>query len=187
MTIRTVECTPAVDMPLGFDARKAVSAFGWTLSQGEQEGMPYRRAPGQIENVRQQYAALPFRYAGSTDILLITSRDTHRGSIPNGGPRKGRPPRGTAAREALQEAGIRGPIARTPIGRYVYLKRGLAGQRWVCNVDVFPLRVTVERDKWRERGERYRGWFPYRDAAQLVEEPDLASLILAFGGSLEGL
>ena len=139
------------------------------------------RGSGQIEQVRQQYAALPFRFASGLEVLLITSRETRRWIVPKGWPMKGRRPPGTAAREALEEAGIVGAISPTAIGSYTYIKRGLGGQSWPCRVDVFPLRVRAERDVWRERDQRTREWFSFIEAADAVSEPGLKALILAFG------
>lgn len=140
---------------------------------------------GQIDEVRRQFGALPFRRGEFVEVMLITSRDTRRWVIPKGWPMKGHRPHGTAAREAFQEAGIRGTIETVPIGSYLYVKRGLGGKSWPCTVLVFPLRVRVERDSWREKEERSRQWFSYIEAATAVEEPELRSLILAFGLSFK--
>ena len=139
------------------------------------------RKSRQVEQVRQQFAALPFRHRGGVEIMLITSRETRRWIVPKGWPMKGRRPRGTAAREALEEAGITGKVARNAIGSYTYIKRGLGGKSWACRVDVFPLEVRMERDEWRERAQRTRQWLSYIEAAAAVTEPGLKALILAFG------
>ena len=49
------------------------------------------------------------------------------------------------------------------------------------DVDVFPLAVTQELDTWKESGERQRRWFSLSEAADAVEETDLADLIRSFG------
>jgi 8-oxo-dGTP pyrophosphatase MutT (NUDIX family) len=147
-------------------------------------GMKTRRKSSRLEHVRLQYAALPYRLEGRLEIMLITSRETRRWVVPKGWPMKGRRPRGTAAREALEEAGITGDIEKQAFGSYAYIKRGLGGQRWPCEVKVFPLLVRKERENWRERDQRTRHWFDYRDAAEAVIEPGLRDLILAFGIAL---
>lgn len=149
--------------------------------------MKQPRAPGQIEQVWQQFAALPFRRAAGLEVMLITSRETRRWIIPKGWPMKGRRPRGTAAREALEEAGIKGKVSRTPIGSYTYVKRGLGGQSWPCRVDIFPLEVRLELADWREREQRTRQWFPYIEAAGAVTERELRDLILGFGVAFDCL
>ncbi len=53
----------------------------------------------------------------------------------------------------------------------------------MLDVDVFPLAVTQELASWKEGGERERRWFSLAEAADAVEEPDLADLIRSFGAS----
>jgi hypothetical protein len=45
---------------------------------------------------------------------------------------------------------------------------------------VFPLAVTSELDGWQEAGERTRRWFSLAEAAQMVDEADLAVMIRCF-------
>lgn len=136
----------------------------------------------------RQYAALPFRYLDSLEVLLISSRETHRWVIPKGWPMKGRKPHAAAAREALQEAGVVGRIAKKPVGSYQYVKRLKNGAPLLCTVEVFPMMVARQRDRWREQDERTVRWFPAEEAAMAVEEPELQALIDAFawGGAVSG-
>jgi 8-oxo-dGTP pyrophosphatase MutT (NUDIX family) len=131
----------------------------------------------------RQYAALPFRYEHSLEILLISSRETHRWVIPKGWPMKGRKPHATAAREALEEAGVIGRIGKRPVGSYQYVKRLKNGAPLLCTVDVFPMMVTRQRDRWREMDQRTLQWFPAEEAAVAVEEPELQALIDDFAWS----
>lgn len=52
-----------------------------------------------------------------------------------------------------------------------------------CLVDVFPLQVLRQRNKWREQNQRIIHWFPFKIAAAQVDEIDLRDLILAFGAT----
>jgi 8-oxo-dGTP pyrophosphatase MutT (NUDIX family) len=131
----------------------------------------------------RQYAALPFRYTHSLEILLVSSRETHRWVIPKGWPMKGRKPYAAAAREALEEAGVIGRIAKRPIGAYQYVKRLKNGAPLLCTVDVFPMMVSSQRRHWREQDQRTVHWFPAEEAAMAVEEPDLQALIDGFAWS----
>ena len=128
----------------------------------------------------RQYAALPFRYTHDLEILLISSRETHRWVIPKGWPMKGRKPYAAAAREALEEAGVVGRIAKRSIGSYQYVKRLKNGAPLLCTVDVFPMMVSRQRDRWREQDQRTARWFPAEEAAMAVEEPELQALIDGF-------
>jgi 8-oxo-dGTP pyrophosphatase MutT (NUDIX family) len=59
-----------------------------------------------------QFAALPWRVSdiGLREVMLLTTRETHRLTIPKGWPMKGRKPAEVAAQEAYEEAGLIGQI-----------------------------------------------------------------------------
>lgn len=131
-----------------------------------------------------QFGALPYTYVeGQVVVLLATSRETRRWIIPKGWPMKGKSPSQTAAREAFEEAGIKGDIARAPIGSYEYGKRLRDGAIVACRVEVFPMRVKEQRRRWPEYGQRETAWFALEDAASAVQESDLAALIRAFAAN----
>jgi 8-oxo-dGTP pyrophosphatase MutT (NUDIX family) len=72
-------------------------------------------------NKGQQYAAIPIRLneASVIEVLLLTSRGTGRWVIPKGWPMRNLAPGAAAAREAYEEAGVRGRIRpRAPVGSY---------------------------------------------------------------------
>ncbi len=129
---------------------------------------------------RRQYAALPLAMGdeGQTLVMLVTSRETRRWVIPKGNPEKGLAPHELAAKEAYEEAGLVGEVGREPVGRYRYLKR-LRGEKTVpCEVEVFPLAVERQLDDWPEKGQRETRWFPPAEAATLVGEGGLVTLLL---------
>jgi 8-oxo-dGTP pyrophosphatase MutT (NUDIX family) len=126
----------------------------------------------------QQYAALPWRHSGAgIEVLLISSRETKRWVLPKGWPIEGLTPAETALREAYEEAGIGGQIDNKPIGTYIYGKRLTNGRERLVTVDVFPLEVMVQHPSWPEQEERTLLWTLRNEAAELVHEPELASLI----------
>jgi 8-oxo-dGTP pyrophosphatase MutT (NUDIX family) len=127
-----------------------------------------------------QYAALPWRFGKSLEVMLVSSRETRRWIIPKGWPMKGRKPHATAALEALQEAGLLGKIEKEAVGEFHYHKRLRNGATLLCRVDVFPLRVVRQRKSWPEKRQRITKWFPRAEAALLVHEPELSKLILNF-------
>jgi 8-oxo-dGTP pyrophosphatase MutT (NUDIX family) len=130
-----------------------------------------------------QYAALPYRLRNGVEVLLITSRDTGRWVLPKGWPKKGQKPRASAAREALEEAGIKGKVGKTAIGSYCYGKRLPQGVL-SCTVEVYPLAVERQMSRWAEQGQRTVSWFSAEDAARLVEEAELANLLRAFASDM---
>lgn len=130
---------------------------------------------------RRQVAALPWRRgADGIEILLVTSRGTRRWVTPKGGRMIGKTDAEAAAQEALEEAGVEGTARAQPCGVFRYLKvLKRRASRW-CVVAVHPLEVTRELEDWKERAERERAWFTRAEAAERVDEPDLAALIRGF-------
>src|ERR1700722_16469990 len=111
----------------------------------------------------RQVGALPFRttVSGDVEILLITSRQTGRFTIPNGSPMKRLRDPAAAAKEAYEEAGVGGKVRRKPIGNYIYWKR-LERSFELLKVDVYALEVRGQRQDWPERTSRRYGWLPRR-------------------------
>ena len=74
--------------------------------------------------VHVQYGALPYRFThdAALEILLLTTRRSKRWIIPKGWPIKGLPPAKSAAREAFEEAGVRGRVGAKSIGLFPYDK-----------------------------------------------------------------
>lgn len=129
-----------------------------------------------------QVAALPWRSTGNgVEVMLITSRDTGRWVLPKGWVEKDEKLWRAAEREAEEEAGLTGQMARNEAGRYFYAKVMKIGPAVACEVKVYPLEVTAVADKWKEKGMRERQWFAAAEAARLVDEPDLGDIIRRFG------
>lgn len=131
---------------------------------------------------RRQIAALPFRIdaEGRVEVLLVTSRETKRWIIPKGWPMSGRKDHRAAEQEAFEEAGLKGRIGKKSVGRYRYDKRLDDGSAISCAVKVYPLEVSEERERWPERHQRTRRWYAAEEAAGLVQEGDLQSLLRGF-------
>jgi 8-oxo-dGTP pyrophosphatase MutT (NUDIX family) len=131
---------------------------------------------------RMQAAALPWRRTaeGGLEVLLITSRETRRWVIPKGWPMKGLNSARTAAREAFEEAGVKGEPAKRKLGVYHYDKRLRSGRLQRVRVSVYALKVSGERSVWPEAGQREKLWTTPQAAAELVQEPELAELLKTF-------
>lgn len=133
-----------------------------------------------IDHARRQVAALPWRKAEDrVEVCLVTTRETRRWTVPKGWPMKRLTKRAAARAEAEQEAGVTGAIGKTPIGFFSYWKRRPDRFDFV-RVEVFALRVTAQLEAWKEKGEREIRWMRPADAALLVEEPALSSLLAGF-------
>ncbi|WP_426267673.1 DUF47 family protein [Sphingomonas sp. LHG3443-2] len=116
-------------------------------------------------------------------MLLVTSRESKRWVIPKGNPMGKVQPHVAAALEAEEEAGVRGAVCPLPLGSYRYRKRRKTGASLMLDVDVYPLSVAEELSDWKEASERTRRWFTLADAANAVEEEDLADLIRSFNAA----
>jgi 8-oxo-dGTP pyrophosphatase MutT (NUDIX family) len=137
----------------------------------------FRRPP------RQQYAALCYRVkkkTGDLEVLLLTSRDTGRWVIPKGWPMPGKLSHEVAAREAYEEAGVRGTVETEPLGTFGYDKMLKDGIEVPCRVQVYALEVSELAKHFKEKGERSLEWVSCEVAAERVREPELHDLILAF-------
>jgi 8-oxo-dGTP pyrophosphatase MutT (NUDIX family) len=128
---------------------------------------------------RVQYGALPYRLSNGSraEFMLVTSRETRRWIIPKGWPKKGKSPHQLAAREAFEEAGVRGSIAKRSVGSFSYKKGLKEGGMVECEVRVFPLKVKRQSKEWPEKNERKVKWLPAAKAAEKVKEPMLSKLI----------
>jgi 8-oxo-dGTP pyrophosphatase MutT (NUDIX family) len=138
---------------------------------------------------REQYGALCYRVRKkrpAVEVLLITSRDTGRWVIPKGWPMDGKSASAAAAREAWEEAGVRGKIGEEPIGSYHYMKGLPEGLKVDCRVRVFPLAVDELVKNFPEKGERRAEWVDCTEAAARVQEPGLKTLLLAFEKKMLG-
>ena len=115
--------------------------------------------------------------------MLVTSRETRRWVLPKGWIEKRHSAAAQAAQEAYEEAGIRGRVAKAPLGTYTYAKRLAGGSSIACEVEVYRLDVEHLLDRWPEMAERERRWFPLDEAATLVEEAGLGSLLLTLAAT----
>lgn len=85
-----------------------------------------------------------------------------------------------AAREAFEEAGVRGKVAPEAIGLYPYRKELGRGRSVPVVVQVFPLEVSEMLRQYPENGQRRAKWFSRKDASRKVLEPQLQKLIRKF-------
>lgn len=122
----------------------------------------------------QQSAVIPYQIKDEQlQILLITSRKRKRWIIPKGIIEPDMSPQASAAKEALEEAGVLGKVGSTPLGTYQY-------EKWngICRVQVFPMEVQSEMSTWLEGGFRLRQWYTPETAAALIREEEVKQMIL---------
>lgn len=105
--------------------------------------------------------------------------------IPKGWPIKGLKAAKSAAREAYEEAGVRGTIRAKSIGSFEYDKRLIEdGVTFPCAVRVFPLLVKRQEKTWPESLQRQTKWFAPEETVSAIKEESLRELISSFAENL---
>ena len=119
-----------------------------------------------MAETRRQAAVIPYRIRNArVEVALVTTSGGKGWIVPKGSIDNGERPRDAAIREAEEEAGLRGVVARKPVGRYRHVNGN-----GPCRVDVYLMRVTKVRQRWLEDGVRRRRWMRVRDAAACLRE-----------------
>lgn len=111
---------------------------------------------------------------------MITSRESRRWVIPKGGRMTGLSDAAAAAQEAYEEAGVQGDLNPQSLGEYFYYKKLKSGELRPCHVTVYPLEVLIQLGAFPEMGQRIQKWMTPADAANAVDEAELAELIRGF-------
>ena len=130
-----------------------------------------------MSGVTSQVGAIPIRWTnGRAEVMLITTRGAGRWTIPKGWPLAESLGAECAAREAFEEAGVRGRIEPYSIGVFEYWKR-TKKNRTFLSVTAYALHVEEVAWDWPEREERKRAWFSPEIACRLTANDDLSALI----------
>jgi 8-oxo-dGTP pyrophosphatase MutT (NUDIX family) len=127
-----------------------------------------------------QTGALPWRITGGkrAEVLLVTGRRSGRWMIPTGWPMPGKTLSEAAAREAFEEAGVEGAVEPEPMGQFDHVKQGAIIGSLKVRILVHAMAVQSELADWPEQGQRERKWFKIKEAAEQVDSPELAAMIL---------
>ncbi len=124
------------------------------------------------DGLYRQSAVIPYRaHKGKVEILLITTRKG-RWIVPKGVIEHDLSPAESAAKEALEEAGVSGIVDERKIGQYSY-------EKWdgKCQVQVYLLRVTKVFKVWEDADFRTRQWLSLQEAMATVSEPALRKML----------
>lgn len=149
---------------------------------------PYPSPHGTEQRDRPAYyytqsAVIPYRRIdGQTEVLIIRSSKNKHWVVPKGIADPGLSLQASAAKEAIEEAGVEGLIDNAAIGSYSTDKWGAT-----CTVEVFPMRVTriIPESEWEEH-HRGRRWVSPQQAAELLHQPQLRDMALKLAGQENG-
>jgi 8-oxo-dGTP pyrophosphatase MutT (NUDIX family) len=114
-------------------------------------------------------AAVCYRRVGEwVEFKLVRTKGGGRWTFPKGHVEKGEQPWAAAQREALEEAGVRGPIESEPFAIYPTEKRKADGRSIELTVAAYLMQVESDDDT-PELG-RDPTWFPPDQARQKLAE-----------------
>ncbi len=120
----------------------------------------------------RQSAVIPYLVANNRlEIVLITSSSSKHWIFPKGIIEPNMTPEGSAAKEALEEAGVIGKSSSKLISEYEYEKWG-----GFCSVLVFPLEVTQLLSNWEEMDFRDRIIVEISEAIEMIKAAQRPSL-----------
>ena len=129
-----------------------------------------------------QSSVIPYRIKdGKPEILMVRSSKQKHWVVPKGISEPWLTLQASAAKEALEEAGVEGEVADEPLGSYSYKKWGAE-----CTVQVYPMRVSrlIPESEWAEN-HRGREWLTPLKAIQRIKQPDLKPMIKQLAKRLE--
>ena len=129
-----------------------------------------------------QSSAIPYRLVdGKPEILVVMSSQKKHWVVPKGISDPGMTLQESAAKEALEEAGVEGEVESLPLGSYSYDKWGAE-----CTVHVYPMAVTrvLPESVWQEK-HRGRQWLAPEQAAKKLRQKALGPLIEALSKQLQ--
>jgi len=132
-----------------------------------------------VQKRRLQSGALAYRRteAGDLQVLLVSKSRSKRWGIPKGRAEADQSLAENAAREAFEEAGVKGNLSPRAAGMFRATKRtGRRGEVSVIEVWVYLLEVTKCLSRWPEKHKRAVRWVAWDVAAAELGEPLLVEL-----------
>jgi len=133
-----------------------------------------------MARIVRKAAAIPYRIRKRRiEVALVRTSKGKGWIVPKGSVDDDELPREAAIREAEEEAGLLGVLARKPLGRYLH---DTSSGR--CQVDVYLMRVTDVLEHWLEDKLRQRRWMRIPDAAACLRK-ELRPFVHAIEGVVD--
>lgn len=124
----------------------------------------------------EQAGALCLRLSpkGKLRILLVGSRRNGRWGLPKGHVEKSESSNLAAAREAFEEAGVRGPVEEAVFGTFTYFK-DTSTRRYHVTVHLLTTKSVAR--SFPEKAMRKTRWFSLEEAITVASQPGLRALL----------
>lgn len=133
----------------------------------------------------QQSGVIPYRWQnGLLQVLLITKSHKQQWGVPKGIIEPGYSSTASAAKEAMEEAGVLGDVDDESLGQYQHEKWG-----GVCHITLYPMRVTtadIDDEKW-ESHKREREWVSLTEAEQRLENTEIKNMLSILASRVQEL
>ncbi len=117
-----------------------------------------------------QVAAVCYRFSESSVEFLLVKTSAGKWTFPKGNLNSSVSPSESAAREAWEEAGARGPIAERHLGSYLDTKRTLGRDARSREIRVVAYLLEVHSTVLPEEAGRKPTWFAAHDAKKHLAE-----------------
>jgi len=122
----------------------------------------------------EQSGVIPYREdaEGQIEVLLVSRSCGVGWTVPKGGIEPDLSSPRSAAKEAMEEAGVLGMVLGEPVDSFEYEKR-----EQTRRVTLYPMVVTCMLDIWPEMSYRQRQWVPIHEARWLVHRHEMGQVI----------
>ncbi|MEM9422992.1 MAG: NUDIX domain-containing protein [Pseudomonadota bacterium] len=129
---------------------------------------------------KQLYGVIPYKVEDDCVwVMMVTSQTRKRWIFPNGNIEKGETGAQAAAREAFEEAGVKGSIDKKHTIDAIIGKSAPDGIEDV-SVEFFAMEVLKQADKWPEKDERKRRWLTLDKAKSVIKDDDFKAVVTSF-------
>ena len=118
------------------------------------------------------------------EVMLISSKNHNGFVLPKGGWELDETVEDAAARETVEEAGVRGDIDPRGLGVYEFFSKRNSCQ---CKAHMYVMHVKEVLDEWPEKARRARKWVPLAGGAagREVLHPWMRNALAELEGGLE--
>jgi phosphohistidine phosphatase len=153
--------------------------IGITRASSMPKKFPFPDHKGKEQRDRPAYyyrqsSVIPYRFnEGELEILVVRSSKLKHWVVPKGVSDPATSLQASAAKEAFEEAGVKGEVGEESLGSYAYEKWGAE-----CKVQVYPMEVTeiIPEAEWEEK-HRGREWLSPKQAMKRLKQTELSPMI----------